>query len=142
MNTEIFLPIFWMLTLTSVVFLFNTLIRFKNVLIDKGHSGSELMKIPVPSSAPDLIKQGDRNFINLFEFPVFFYLVCIVIYITGRVDEYFVLLAYWFVGFRVLHSLYHIFINGFMGAMPIRAIFFLPSLAILIWMWIRLVFMF
>ena len=42
MSTEIFLPIFYMLILTSAVFLFNTIIRFKDVLIDKGHRGSEL----------------------------------------------------------------------------------------------------
>ena len=61
------------------------------------------------------------------------------IYITGKVDDYFVLLAYWFVGFRVLHSLYHIFINGFLGALPIRALFFVPSWAIVVWMWFRFI---
>ena len=111
MNTEIFLPVFLMFVLTSLVFLFNTTVRFKDVLIDKGHRASELFKIPVASSANDIIRQGDRNLINLFEFPIFFYVVCISIYVTGKVDDYFVLLAYWFVGFRVIHSIYHIFIK-------------------------------
>ena len=139
MGTEIFIPIFYMVILTSAVFLFNVIIRFKDVLIDKGHSGSELMKIPVPSSASDLLKQADRNLINLFEFPILFYAACISIYVAGRVDEAFVLLAYCFVGIRVAHSVYHIFFNGFVGALPIRALFFLPSWAIIIWMWFRFV---
>ena len=71
MSTEIFVPVFYMFILTSAVFLFNTTIRFKDVLIDKGHRASELFKIPVASSASDLIRQGDRNLINLFEFPIF-----------------------------------------------------------------------
>ena len=62
MSTEIFLPIFYMLILTSAVFLFNTIIRFKDVLIDKGHRGSELYGLSLPSSASNITKQGDRNF--------------------------------------------------------------------------------
>ena len=139
MSTEIFLPIFYMLILTSAVFLFNTIIRFKDVLFDKGLRGSELYGLSLPSSASNITKQGDRNLVNLFEFPIFFYTVCVSIYITGKVDGYFVLLAYWFVGFRVLHSLYHIFINGFLGALPIRALFFVPSWAIVVWMWFRFI---
>ena len=139
MSTEIFLPVFYMFVLTSFVFLLSTAVRFKDVLIDKGHRASELFKIPVPSSANDLIRQADRNLINLFEFPIFFYVVCVSIYVTGKVDDYFVLLAYWFVGFRAIHSIYHIFINGFLGAMPVRALFFLPSWLIVGWMWIRFI---
>ena len=41
---------------------------------------------------------------------------------TGRVDPLFLSLAYSFVGLRVAHSLYHIFVNGFIGPLPIRAL--------------------
>jgi|TARA_Y100000287_G_C14188233_1_gene338782 hypothetical protein len=109
------------------------------VLIDKKHTGIEMMKFSPPSSASVIIKQADRNLTNLFEFPILFYAICIVLYITGKVDSYFVLLAYWFVGLRVAHSVYHIFINGFIGDTPLRAIFWLPSLLIVIWMWIRFI---
>tara|TARA_B100000035_G_scaffold167689_1_gene143077 strand:- start:280 stop:675 length:396 start_codon:yes stop_codon:yes gene_type:complete len=126
-----------MVLLTASVFLLSTLIRFKNVLVDKSHTGSELMKIPLPASAAQITKQADRNLINLFEFPILFYAICVVLYVTGKVDAYFVLLAYWFVGLRVAHSLYHIFINGFIGDMPLRALLWLPSWLIVIWMWVR-----
>ena len=139
MSTEIFLPMSYMLILTSAVFLFNTIIRFKDVLIDKGHRGSELYGLSLPSSASNITKQGDRNLVNLFEFPIFFYIICISIYVTGKVDDYFVLLAYWFLGFRILHSIYHIFINGVLGALPIRALFFVPSWAVVVWMWFRFI---
>ena len=137
MNAEIFIPMYYMVLLTAAVFLISTLIRFKNVLVDKSHTGSELMKIPLPESAAQITKQADRNLINLFEFPILFYAICIVLYVSGKVDDYFVLLAYWFVGLRVAHSIYHIFINGFIGDMPIRALLWLPSLGIVVWMWAR-----
>ena len=139
MNAEIFIPMFYMVLLTFIVSLIGTIVRFKNVLIDKKHSGVEMMKFSPPSSASVIIKQADRNLTNLFEFPILFYAISIVLYITGKVDSYFVLLAYWFVGLRVAHSVYHIFINGFIGDTPLRAIFWLPSLLIVIWMWIRFI---
>ena len=137
MNAEIFIPMYYMVLLTASVFLLSTLIRFKNVLVDKSHTGSELMKIPLPASAAQITKQADRNLINLFEFPILFYAICVVLYVTGKVDTYFVVLAYWFVGLRVAHSLYHIFINGFIGDLPLRALIWLPSWLIVIWMWVR-----
>ena len=137
MNVEIFIPMYYMVLLTTAVFLLSTLIRFKNVLVDKSHTGSELMKIPMPASAAQITKQADRNLINLFEFPILFYAICVVLYVTGKVDAYFVVLAYWFVGLRVAHSLYHIFINGFIGDLPLRALIWLPSWLIVIWMWVR-----
>ncbi len=139
MNTEIFMPMFFMVLLTFAVSLIGTIVRFKNVLIDKNHSGSEMMKFSLPSSASEITKQADRNLTNLFEFPILFYAISIVLYVTGKVDSHFVLLAYWFVGLRVAHSFYHIFINGFIGDTPLRALFWLPSLLILIWMWIRFI---
>ena len=137
MNAEIFIPMYYMVLLTASVFILSTLIRFKNVLVDKTHTGSELMKIPLPSSAAQITKQADRNLINLFEFPILFYAICVVLYVSGKVDAFFILLAYWFVGLRVAHSLYHIFINGFIGDMPLRALLWLPSWLIVIWMWVR-----
>lgn len=139
MNAEIFLPMYYMVLLTLSVFLLSTLLRFKNILVDKSHTGSELMKIPLPSSAAEITKQADRNLANLFEFPILFYAISIVLYVSGKVDDYFLLLGFWFVGLRVAHSVYHIFINGFIGDMPIRALLWLPSLAIVIWMWIRFI---
>ena len=139
MNAEIFIPMYYMVLLTLSVFLLSTLLRFKNILVDKSHTGSELMKIPLPLSAAEITKQADRNLANLFEFPILFYAICIVLYVSGKVDDFFLLLGFWFVGLRVAHSVYHIFINGFIGDMPIRALLWLPSLAIVIWMWIRFI---
>ena len=79
MNAEIFIPMYYMILLTLSVFLLSTLLRFKNILVDKSHTGSELMKIPLPSSAAEITKQADRTLAHLFEFPSLFYAICIVL---------------------------------------------------------------
>ena len=75
MNVEIFIPVFYMVLLTFSVSLIGTIVRFKNVLIDKKHTGIEMMKFSPPSSATEIIKQADRNLTNLFEFPILFYAI-------------------------------------------------------------------
>ena len=95
--------------------------------------------IPLPQDSSDLIKRLDRNHTNLFEYTVLFYAACISIFATGKVDGYFVLLANAYVVLRVIHSFYHILSNSNFG---IRALVWLASNIVMLWMWLRLVMMF
>ena len=130
----IFVPIMNMLWLSLAVFAFGTTLRLKSIVIDKKNK-EEDFKIPTFENN-ELIQNSQRNLTNLFEFPVFFYAVCIMIYVTGTVDEYFLLLASWFFWLRVLHSITHIFYNKIIPgvALPVRTFFWLPSTIILGWM--------
>ena len=103
------------------------------------HTPEEMFGIPLPSNASDFIKRLDRNHTNLFEYTVLFYAACISIYITGKVDGYFILLANSYVVLRVIHSLYHILSNSNFG---LRALVWLASNIVMLWMWTRLVMMF
>ena len=133
----IFVPIINMLWLSLAVFAFGTTLRLKSIVIDKKNK-EEDFKIPTFENN-ELIQNIQRNLTNLFEFPVFFYAVCIMIYVTGTVDEYFLLLASWFFWLRVLHSIIHIFYNKIIPgvALPVRTFFWLPSTIILGWMTYR-----
>ena len=130
----IFVPIINMLWLSLAGFAFGTTLRLKSIVIDKKNK-EEDFKIPTFENN-ELIQNSQRNLTNLFEFPVFFYAVCIMIYVTGTVDEYFLLLASWFFWLRVLHSITHIFYNKIIPgvALPVRTFFWLPSTIILGWM--------
>ena len=130
----IFVPIINMLWLSLAVFAFGTILRLKSIVIDKKNK-EEDFKIPTFENN-ELIQNSQRNLTNLLEFPVFFYAVCIMIYVTGTVDEYFLLLASWFFWLRVLHSITHIFYNKIIPgvALPVRTFFWLPSTIILGWM--------
>ncbi len=143
MNTEIFLPIFYMLCLTTAVFLFSTLIRIKEIYLNDSKnaiSGSE-HKHPPFQQGSDILKNSQRNLANLFEFPIFFYLVCIIIVITDKVDESFITLAYWFFYLRLVHSIYHIFFNQLIikNGFPLRSLIWAPSTIVILLMWVKLI---
>jgi len=125
---------------TVAVLLFSISIRLKEIYFNKSVAGEEHRHPPFDQGSR-ILKNAQRNLANLFEFPIFFYAVCICIYMTGNVDEYFIMLAYWFFYLRVIHSIYHIFFNQliFNGVFPVRSFIWIPATAILVWMWVRFI---
>ena len=138
MNTDILLPIFYLAIFTFSVLIVQSVVRSRSVSHNE-HTPEEMFGIPLPSNSSDFIKRLDRNHTNLFEYTVLFYAACISIYITGKVDGYFILLANSYVVLRIIHSLYHILSNSNFG---IRALVWLASNVVMLWMWTRLVMMF
>jgi len=140
MNTEIFLPMFYLMLQTVVVLLFSSSIRLKEIYLNKNVAGEEQRHPPFDQGSR-VLKNAQRNLANLFEFPILFYAVCICIYMTGNVDEYFITLAYSFFYLRVIHTIYHIFFNQLIinGGFPVRAFIWIPATATLVWMWVRFI---
>jgi len=140
MNTEIFLPMFYLMLQTVVVLLFSSSIRLKEIYLNKNVAGEEQRHPPFDQGSR-VLKNAQRNLANLFEFPILFYAVCICIYMTGNVDEYFITLAYSFFYLRVIHSIYHIFFNQLIinGGLPVRSFIWVPATATLVWMWVRFI---
>jgi hypothetical protein len=66
----------------------------------------KLLEGPHPPPAPALA--AARNFSNLFEVPVLFYVVAILFYLTGPVTGLSLGLAWLFFVSRVIHSLIHL----------------------------------
>ena len=75
-----------------------------------------------------------RNFINLFELPVLFYVVTVLIYVTGVVDLGFVVLAWLYVILRSVHSYLHVTSNY----VPRRFNVYMMSAFILLVLWGKL----
>ena len=80
------------------------------------------------------IEKVGENFIVLFEVPVLFYTVSILIYITGMVDSFYIGCGWAYVALRAVHSLIHITYNR----VTHRFLAFLCSNLILWAMWFRL----
>ena len=76
----------------------------------------------------------NRNFMNLLEVPIFFYIVSIFIFITQHVDMLFVYLAWAYVVLRIVHSAIHLGYNNVVH----RALIFGLSNAVLVIMWLRI----
>ena len=140
MNSELILPMFYLMLQTVAVLLFLASIRLKEIYFNKSVAGEENRHPPFDHGSR-ILKNAQSNLANLFEFPILFYAVCICIYMTGNVDEYFITLAYWFFYLRVIHSIYHIFFNQLIinGTLPVRTLIWVPATATLVWMWVRFI---
>lgn len=64
--------------------------------------------------SPAAISNPSDNLKNLFELPVLFYALSLLLFVTQRVDATYVTAAWVFVGFRVAHSLVHCTFNRVM----------------------------
>ena len=64
---------------------------------------------------PEAVNYPAYNLRNLFELPVVFYALCLMLYVTGMVDTTYVVAAWLFVAFRALHSLIHCTVNRVMA---------------------------
>ena len=138
MEYEIFSPVFNMFCLTAAVFLLVTLLRLKSIYIDKVSPGEDYRHPTFPQGSRILLN-AQRNLINLFEFPIFFYATIAIIIATNNIDQTFVDLACYFFYFRLAHSIYHIFGNHIiLGGFPLRAPLFLGAFLINAYMIIRL----
>jgi hypothetical protein len=89
-----------------------------------GESGT----VPPDSTLPH------RNYMNLLELPMLFYVVCVASYAMKQADGLTFMLASAFVGSRILHSLIHITYNNVLH----RTLMFGVGVTILLLMWLRL----
>jgi len=62
-------------------------------------------------AVPPRVSIPNRNYMNLLELPMLFYVVCVVLYVTGAASTTTIALAWAFVGLRIAHSLIHLTYN-------------------------------
>lgn len=104
-----YFPCLAMMILTVLVMLrmfFMRVLAVKNKDIDVKY-----FKTYNTGSAPRLMLQADRHFVNLFEAPVLFYMVCGFSVITFHVDSKMLWAAWIFVFFRCIHAFIHVTSN-------------------------------
>ncbi len=104
-QTAILQPVVAMLLLTMAVWLYMFIRRFGFFLPNK--IDTERLKTPEEAKAiiPENVNNIGNNFINLFEVPVVFYVICLVLFVAGAVDQAYLNAAWLFVVLRLAHSL-------------------------------------
>lgn len=129
-TTAILLPLF-VLGLWTILILF--LVGYRRVgAARRGRVRSEDFKFGESRSVPPEVSLPNRNYMNLLESPVLFYVVCIVLYVTGQSGAVPVLLAWFYVATRIVHSLIHL---GYNHVLHRLAAFALSNLILLVlWM--------
>jgi hypothetical protein len=77
-------------------------------------------------------KLRNPNFTDLLEMPVLFYVICLILYVSARVDELFLWLAWLYVALRALHTVVHLTYNNMRHRMTLFAL----SNFVVILMWV------
>lgn len=85
--------------------------------------------------APAIITNMTRHLSNMFEFPILFYVLCIVVSIAGLEDSTYTTLAWGYVAARVAHCVIHVTYNY----VPHRLVAFAVSQALLGGIFVRVV---
>lgn len=132
-TTAILLPALALIGWTLLVVLLVPYRRFRAVAARRvqvcDFALGESANVPADVSLPN------RNFMNLLQAPVLFYALCLMAFVTGYVDAVSVVLAWIYVGLRLLHSVVHIGYNNVMH----RLVCFASSMMVLAVLWARLV---
>lgn len=87
------------------------------------------------SNVPADVSLPNRNFTNLFEMPVLFYVACLILYVTNNVDSAGLTLGWLYVALRIAHSLVHLTYNNVFHRLAV----FAASNLVLLVLWVRLV---
>jgi hypothetical protein len=130
MQDQILLPMGALAFLTFVILLFIPIRRFRASFA--GKVGPDDFKYGESARVPGEVSIPNRNYMNLTELPVLFYVICLMFYATGRTDGTVVMLAWVFVGLRAVHSLIHLTYNNVIHRL---SAFVLSNFA-LIWLWV------
>jgi len=80
---------------------------------------------------PDAVTVVQRNFINQFEMPLMFFVVCLMAVVFDKVDDVMVYAAWSYVAIRWLHAVVHIAYNNVVTRFHI----FMLSNLVLMFMW-------
>jgi hypothetical protein len=130
---EIFYPVAALVALTFGVALLLLRVRFRAAYRGQVNPGDfrygESERVPPEARLPG------RNLGNLFEFPVLFYVACVILYALNAVDGAGLALAWAYVACRALHSLIHLTYNNVFH----RLAAFAASNLVLLAIWVRLV---
>lgn len=63
------------------------------------------------ASVPKYVSVPNRNYMNLLELPLLFYVVSVLLYITAGASLAAIVLAWAYVGLRMIHSVIHLTYN-------------------------------
>lgn len=130
LDEAILLPVIAMFFLSFAVSLLLIKARYRSV---KGREvRPDYFKLNRGAKLPEYLTKATQHYENLYETPILFYVICILIFITHRVDWIFVTLAWGYVFTRVLHAYIHMGANNLMQ----RKNIFVVNMIVLLVMWI------
>ncbi|MEY4512143.1 MAG: hypothetical protein RLZZ450_4265 [Pseudomonadota bacterium] len=107
---RIFQPVFALVALTFLVLLRIPYVRIRAALARRVVTDD--FKLGESPRVPPDVALPNRNYMNLLELPLLFYVLAIALYVTGHVEPLQLTLAWCYVALRFAHSLVHLTYNG------------------------------
>jgi len=101
-----------------------------------GQAKLEYYKLFSGNGEPDDVTVVQRNFINQFEMPVLFFVVCIMAAVFDKADNVMIYAAWAYVALRVLHAFVHIVKNDVLTRF--RVYFAGNAVLGFMWIWVAL----
>ena len=132
MSTAIFQPMIALVFWTFIVLLLIPRARFKAARARRVTAAD--FALGESENVPPEVRLPNRNFMNLLEMPVLFYVACVTVYALGKVDAWAVGLAWGYVALRVAHSLVHLTYNNVFHRLRVYA----ASVMVLMALWVRI----
>jgi hypothetical protein len=133
MTIAIFYPVAALALLTFVVLLQIPLRRFRAGFARRVNYGD--FRYGESANVPGDVSLPNRNYMNLLELPVLFYVLCLSLYATAHVTQGMLWLAWAYVALRAVHSVVHLTYNDVRH----RGLAFAASNFVLLAMWIGFV---
>ena len=112
-----------------------SLVIYRFCLVRRGLVHSGYFKLNKGGKPPKRHQALEHNYSNLFEVPILFYTIVAIAIATQHIDQFLVLLAWLFVGFRFAHTLIHVIYNNIIHRL---FVFFAAYVTVGI-MWFRVV---
>jgi len=108
----IFFPLGAMALLTFLVLGFIPARRFRAVFA--GRATADDFKYGESPAVPGDVSIPNRNYMNLLELPILFYVGGLMYFVAGRLDEAALIVAWAYVAIRAVHSAIHLTYNNVM----------------------------
>lgn len=105
---------------------------FKGRVVASDFQYGESERVPVDVALPN------RVFMNLVEVPPLFYVVCVVLFVTGTVTPVSLALAWVYLGLRIVHSLIYLTYNHVVQRFAVFATSNLVVVAMVIYLALKL----
>lgn len=100
----------------------------------RGHAKTSDFRFGESPGVPGAVSLFNRNYMNLLELPVLFYVACLMAYATQTATPAMAWLAWLYVALRGAHSLVHVTYNNVLHRF---AVFGLSNFALIgLWVWI------
>ncbi len=123
-------PVFALALWTILVLFLIPVMRFRAAA--KGEASVKDYRYGESSTVPGYVSLPNRNYMNLLEMPVLFYVACLLIFVTASNSATLVNLAWAYVATRIIHSAIHLSYNNVMH----RLAAFAASNLVLIALWV------